>query len=323
MTTEIRSREGSISIALPSGGRVVTIPLSDGGVKEVLLLSFRDRRHRKPIVGELLEDNPVAFHGWGVSGVCGRVDRESRFTKFWEVKQGRPPGSKIPLLEPPRLAVQHVDWQAVHPDFAYLQDPGKLQKLWSRRLPFHLIFPYNASARSLSEAVVTPPFDPVVAPNIPVPTICLFWVKDPAMVNMVKDVKSRNLAVQLGVSSLNEAHELPTFNTRDLIDYLKDRQIAKYDIVVEDPLLEPLDIASSHSQLVVPLRGQEPIWLMKRRGSLSVRAFHELTGFYVVEVANVPVASRKANPDENLDHKLYELSRRIGFWYLKALLHLV
>ena len=307
---------------IPSGGRLEIIPLEDGTTKEILLLSFRNRHHRGPIVEELLSDSPIAFHGWGVSGVCGRVDRQSQFNKFWELKEGRPPGSKVPLLEPPKSATQHIDWRAVHKDFRYLEDPHALKRLWSSRLPFHLIFPYNTSIRSLSEAVVTPAFDPIVAPDVPVPTICLFWIGDPAMETMVKDVKNENSSAQLGVSSLNESHEIPSFNTRDLIAYLRDRQIYRYNIVVEDPILESLDIASSHSQIVVPLVGEEPVWLMKRRGSLSAKGFSKATGFKATEVENVRVASRKVNPKDNLDDKLVESAKRIRNWYLKALFHL-
>lgn len=320
MVTEVRLEEIH---DIPVGGRIEIIPLEDDTTKEILILSFRNRHHRGSIVGELLSDYPIAFHGWGVSGVCGRVDQQSQFNKFWELKEGRPPGSKIPLLEPPQFATQHIDWRAVHTDFRYLENPLALKRLWSSRLPFHLIFPYDTSAKSLSDAVVTPAFDSMVAPDVPVPTICLFWVDDPAMVTMVKDIKNSNSTVQLGVSSLNESHETPPFNTLDLIGYLKDRQITKYNVVVEDPILEPLDIASSHSQIVVPLVGEDPVWLMKRRGSLSAYGFSKATGFKSVEVENVRVASRKVGPEDNLDDKLDESARRIRNWYLKALFHLV
>ena len=305
------SGERAIGIAPPPGSRSESILLLDGMVKTVSVLSFRDRRHLRPIAKALLDDAPVAFHGWGVSGVCGRVDAASDFQKFWSLKQGRPPRSKIPLLEPPEDIVRHVDWEAVHPAYRYLRDSGKMKKLWRGAVPFHLIFPYNVGGNSLSDAVVTPAFDPEVAPRTPAPTVCLFWIDDPSLVRLVREVKSTGGTVQLGVSSLNDPGQMPPFNTEDLLGYLRERGVGRYTFVVEDPVVEALDIASSHSQFVAPLEGVEPVWTVKRIGSLSPAAFARRTGFRVAALETVRVAARRASPEANLDALVEECARRI------------
>ncbi|GEM_PF-1137914 len=316
----ISSGERAGGVVLPPGSRSESIPLSDGVVKTVPVLSFRDRRHLRPIAKMLLDDDPVAFHGWGVSGVCGRVDAASGFQKFWILKSGRPPGSKIPLLEPPEEIVRHVDWEAVHPAYRYLRDPNRLKKVWKGAVPFHLIFPYNAKGSSLSDAVVTPAFDPEVAPRTPAPTACFFWIDDPSLVRLVREVKAKDVTVQLGVSSLNDPGQIPPFNTEELLGYLKERRIGRYAFVVEDPVVEPLDIASSHSQFVVPLDGEEPVWTVKRIGSLSPAAFARRTGFRVAVPEAVRVAARRAPVEANLDALVEECARRIGRWRYRAML---
>lgn len=303
------------------GTRTEQIPLEDGTLKVVSVLSFRERHHLPQVVDALLADAPVAFHGWGVSGVCGRVDGASYFQKFWSLKQGRPPGSKIPLLEPPEEVVRHVDWQKVHPAYRYLRDPASLRRVWKGLAPFHLIFPYRVEGGTLSEAVVTPAFDPDVAPHTPVPTVCFFWIDDPALVRLVREVKALNRGVQLGVSSLNDPKQTPPFNTPDLLAYLKSRGIGRYDVVIEDPVVEPIGIASSHSQFVAPLEGEEPVWVMKRRGSFSAHGFTMRTGFPVIGAETAKVAARQADPERDLDAEVEECARRIRRWRLRETFH--
>ncbi len=299
--------------------RTEQILQEDGTLKAVSVLSFRERHHLPQVVSALLADDPVAFHGWGVSGVCGRVDRDSHFQKFWSLKQGRAPGSKIPLLEPPEEVVRHVDWPRVHPAYRYLQDPSALRRVWNGIVPFHLIFPYRMEGDSLSEAVVTPAFDPEVASSTPVPTVCFFWIDDPALVRLVRRVKASNPRVQLGVSSLNDPKQTPPFNTPELIAYLKSRGIGRYDIVIEDPVVEPVGIASSHSQFTAPLVGEDPVWVMKRRGSLSAHGFTARTGFPVAGAESAKVAARQAPPERDLDREVRECAGRIRRWGLKAI----
>lgn len=311
------------SIDLPKGVESIRIQSKDGVDKLIPLLSFRERKHEDLILQTLLVDNPVAFHGWGVSGVCGRVDEDSNFLKFWELKRGRLPGSKIPLLEPPEYIADHVDWNSVHPNFRFLRETRGQKSLWRATLPFHLIFPYQENGNSLSKAVVTPAYDQEVASDIPVPTVCFFWAADPALKHLVQRLKKEDSRIQLGVSSLNQPGEIPPFKTEDLIDYLVKGGITDYDVIISDPLLEPLDIASSHSQFKVPLVEEEPVWTMMRRGSLSAQYFERYTHTPVKEHKNMKIAARKHTPDVNLDKKLEQAIKRIRVWQLKSLLHLV
>lgn len=326
----VETQRAPITTKQDLGARVEHILQEDGTLHEFLTLSFRNPRHKQRIIEELTSDQPLAFHGWGVSGVAKRVDKDSKFELFWQLKKGRLPGSKIPLLEPDEAAIDHIDWQSVHPNFRYLRDLRSFSKLRSSGLPFHTIFPYQESRGSLSEAVVTPAFDPLVAPETPVPTICLFWINDPALVYLVKDLKRASPEVQIGVSSLNQSHELPPFSTKELTAYLKERKITDYRIVVEDPLLESLDIASSHSQFVAPLDGDPPFWKMKRRGSLSAIAFEKYTGFKVIGEDLAPVTARRHSNETNLDEKLYQAAHLTKEWHkgrflrgLKETFHLV
>lgn len=285
------------------------------GYHKVSRLSFRDSSHLNKIVKELVhKDRPIAFYGWGVSGMVGRVDEKSESQKFWLFKNNRPLGAKIPLLEPPEYAVNHIDWQKVHPKFRYLKDPKQLKKLWSSKFPFHLIFPYRIEGNSLNQSVVTPAFDKEVAPDTPTPTFCLFWVEDPALIALINEVKKTGEDIYLGVSSLNDHGEQPPFNTSELETYLKKKKIGHYSMIVEDPLLEPLDIASSHSQFVAPLNNQEPVWTMKRKGSLSADGFSKSTGLPVKVATDIKVAARRESYEIELDDKLFQAADKIKGW---------
>lgn len=300
----------------------------DGSWNFVSILSFRDWRHRDRVVAELAADKPIAFHGWGVSGIGKRVDPLSDDLAFWTYKEGRPLGSKIPLLEPPQYAVHHIDWEKVHADYRYLENPSRLASIWDSSMPFHVIFPYNRDTDTLSSSVVTPAFDPEVAPNVPVPTICIFWVKDPALSHLVKGVKKVSPGAQIGVSSLNKMKHSPKFNTDELVEYLQTARISFYKVLVEDPLLEPLDIASSHSQFAIPLKGDKPLWKVKRIGSMSPFAFADRTGFDI-DVSTLDTASKAAmrEGDRDLDDRLEKAAGKINRWkweaYLKEIFHIV
>lgn len=310
-------------LPFPKGSHFVHIDLPDGNRHRLHVVSFRDPRHTDVVVRALTNDEAIAFHGWGVSGMGCRADNASDSRKFWLYKEGRPLGSKIPLLEPPKHAVEHIDWQSVHKQFRYLQDPKLLKELWDNPiLPYHLIFPYKSNGHTLNEAVVTPAFDKESAPNIPVPTICLFWSGDPALEHLMKKIKKASPEVQIAVSSLNDSGETPSFTTSELITYLQQRVKTHWTIIVEDPLLEVLDIASSHSQFVVPLADEEPVFGVKRIGSLSPRGFSENTGFEVKVPENVKVASRRATPEVMLDDKLYTADKLIRSWQRGLLLRI-
>ncbi|MCL4367091.1 hypothetical protein M1563_02890 [Patescibacteria group bacterium] len=312
-----------------TGKKAFKVEKEDGNYQLVVLLSFRNPRHLNRVVDELTEDRPIAFHGWGVSGVGKRVDEEANSKAFWFYKEGRALGSKIPLLEPPEYLVEHVDWASVHPLYRYLSDPNEMKKLWKDVLPFHVIFPYKQGGKTLSNDVITPAFDPAVAPETPVPTMCAFWIEDPALINMMHKIKQEDPGYQVGVSSLNMSGALPPFNTQELINYLQEHKITHYNLVIEDPIAERFDIASSHSQLLIPLQGEDPVWKMKRRGSLSASGFSKLTGLNSREVTGVKVAARRASDTADLDTQLKQMSlaiRRHHKWHaiedLKAVLHL-
>jgi len=277
------------------------------------IVNFRNPRHLNRVVSQLVGDNIIAFAGWGVEGMGRRVDRLSNFQEFWEKKSGRPTSSKVPLMEPPVDAVEHVDWKSVHPAFRHLQDPAAFRRIWGGGYPFHVIAPY-ADQGSLTEAVVTPAFDPDVAKTTPVPTVSFFWMKDPALDKLICEVKKQDPAAQIGVSSLNDRRETPPFNTSELIEYLQVKKNTGYRLIVEDPLLEKFDIASSHSQFAMPLIDQEPAWQMIRRGSLSPNGFQRATGFDVIVPDDIRVAARRAPEDEDLDFKLNQAAKAIRQW---------
>lgn len=314
MADRIETKEATIH-PFPKGSRFEYIELLDGASHRLHIVSFRDPRHTDIVVRTLVQDEAIAFHGWGVSGMVCRADNASDMRKFWLYKEGRPLGAKVPLLEPPKDAVEHIDWSSVHKQFRYLEDPRRLRKLWEHPiLPYHLIFPYKSEGHTLNEAVVTPAYDKEAAPNTPVPTICLFWTGDPAVDHLVRKVKRACREAQIAVSSLNDSGEIPPFTTKELLEYLQSKRKTHWTVIVEDPLLEPLDIASSHSQFVVPLAEEEPVFGVKRVGSLTPEGFRRHTGFEVKTPEQVKVASRRVGPEVVLDEKLYEADRRIRQW---------
>lgn len=275
------------------------------------IVSLRNPKHRNIVVAATIADHPIAFHGWGVSGVGKRVDNKADYNFFWSFKKGRLPSSKIPLMELPEIAINYIDWKAVHPDYQFLRNPQKLIKLWKSRHPFHVIFPYKIASNSLSEAVVAPAFDPLVSSDISVPTFCLFWIEDPDLIEFMKLIKQNAPYVQIGVSSLNDSKETPPFNSKELIEYLKLKNITHFKLIVEDPLMEELDIASSHTQLAIPLVGQTPEWIVKRQGSISSEIFHKHTGFPVKVNEHARIASMKPRSAEDLNKIINLAAKRL------------
>lgn len=290
------------------GIRLEPIDSESGRTHYFQILNFRNPKHLLTAATHLEADQNVAFSGWGVMGYGRRVDFLSNYQEFWELKTGRASGSKVPLLEPAGYAVEHVDWDQIHAHFRYLQNPRALRRLWHSALPFHIILPYNKAGRTLTEAVVTNAFDPDVAPTTPVPTFCLFGMEDPAIVKLLDYLKRFDPNIQIGVTSLNETGEKPSFNTPELLNYFRDKHKITTRIIIEDPLVEPIDIASSHSQFVAPLKDQKPVWQMIRRGSVSPEIFERTTGFTVEYAEDVKVAARRVSNTENLDPKTQRLA---------------
>lgn len=302
-------------IPFPRGSRFEYLELPDGTTHRLHIVSFRDPRHVDVVVKALAHDEAIAFHGWGVSGMGCRADNASDSRKFWLYKEGRPYGAKIPLLEPPKYAVEHIDWPSVHKQLRYLQDPRFFKELWDNPiLPYHLIFPYRNEGHTLDAAVITPAYDKEAAPNTQVPTFCLFGTGDPAIEHLLRKIKRACPEAQIAVSSLNDSGETPPFTTKELIIYLQKKAKTHWSLIVEDPLLEPLDIASSHSQFTVPLAEEEPVFGVKRIGSLSPMGFTKHTGFKVEIPEQVKIASRRASDDTILDGKLYRADELIRSW---------
>lgn len=328
MTDKQTAQSGDPQTNLPKGAKLHYIKKADGSLHPIAVVSFRDPRHLDLVVDYTMSDKPFAFHGWGVMGAGKRVDKKSN---FWGhhlmLKKGRSLGSKIPLLEPPEYAVKHIDWNAVHPSLQYLKDPKEFAKLWSSGRPFHIIAPYNAKGDTLTPAVVTSAYDKEVASHTSVYTVCIFWINDPALVEFMKRVKKIDYQIQIGVTSLNDPGQLPDFFTDKLIETFKKNGVTLYDLVVEDPLLEPLQIASSHSQFALPLKDQlEPVFTVKRKGSLSPAEFSRLTGFKVVGKDDAPIAAhleQDGDYDEKMTHLAEELKRWEKEGYLRTLKQLI
>ncbi|HEY5600740.1 MAG TPA: hypothetical protein VIK81_01485 [Patescibacteria group bacterium] len=286
--------------------------------KMIPVFDFRNLSSHEEIAGRLAKGEQMAFFGgvWGgFKGVKQATVNEGFFTR---VKPGRPKEAKIATMMGPEQSIGLIDWSKVHKDFRFLQDHWEYKKLWESHNAFlHIIAPIREPLDYIPDIFKTTPEDfkaryPKLE-SLNSTTACFVWRNDPYLKhlsNFVKRLSHTN--VFIGVSTLNRHGEEPPYSYEELIDQLNDGRTNPADInlIVRDRLYEEYEALGSHTQLRLPLEGEQPKLKVIRIGSLSPEGFAKATGFDFEILPDIKDVRK--NPGENLDKLLFYMKEEIN-----------
>lgn len=240
---------------------------------------------------------------------------------FIEVKPTRQSCDKIPVFTSPKYAARLIDFDAVHPEFRkFLRSRCARERMWQAGAAFHLVVPIPDPAPYIHPIFITTPEDHDKAQRHPKlrvnhNTASLFYFHDPDWNDIFEIVRRYNPHGIGGISSFNEHREQPAYDLSGVINFITAKKRCPFDVIVQDPLGEPFGVCSSHPQFRVPLRGERPLWVVLRHGSISVeRWLQEVNSPFDYDresAAVAPTAVRKWAADEmpqaELDRRVLEV----------------
>ncbi|MDP2586111.1 MAG: hypothetical protein Q8P29_04500 [Candidatus Levybacteria bacterium] len=249
---------------------------SQEGPREVPVLSVRNSDHHRLIAEHIVSGSTGVFEV-GVIGVLKAIPSDSAINNggekvFWEIKRGRKLEDKVPMMMLPEHHDKVIDYDKIHPDFAYLKDSGKRRKFYGT-IPFHAILPLADGAIINQNVFVTTPEDSKKKPldqQVSNSTVCVFFSGgDKAWNNIAQLANTINPNVHLGISSLNDHEEQSPYDFKELIDYVNKKQRIDFNFIVEDPIVAKYQIKSSMTIIRLPQVGEPPEIVIIRKGSIG------------------------------------------------------
>lgn len=314
--------DGNLSIVIKENDGRETLFIPELG-KEIPVFDLRNLFHQVEAARLIAQGKRMAMYGgvWGGFRAVKRWDFAERF--FHQVKVRRPEEAKIPLMTLPEDAVRMIDWSRVNENFRFLERYWNFAKLWKSHGAFlHIIAPVRETLKSLPPIFVTSPeeFNKRYPNSIPVsfPTVANVYREDPYLGHFATLIKRfSHTDMYIGVSTLNPHGEEPPYTFGEFkMDLSKGRIPARsIDLIVKDDFYEKFEVFSSHTQIRLPLVGEEPTFRVLRIGSLSLDGFRNATGFdFQVEPDAKDV---RKNKGENLDSKLKTMINKIWEEYEK------
>ena len=304
---------------LTPNGRTLFVADREAGVeKDIPIFSVREPAHHKDIARAVASGVPVAFEV-GVIGVLLAVNDPytplpDNWRTFWEIKRGRQPTDKVPMLMPPEHQWKIVDYDKLHPEFRRLRNLKDREKLYGQ-LPLHVIMPFKESAIDVNRNVfVTEPKDTMSKPadlQVPVSTVCLFFQEDKDWRKVAEHASYINPFAYYGVTSFNDHGEPSPWTLDDLATYtVKKGILPPYDVIVEDPIFREANIMSSHTQIRLPLVGEKPPIKIVRMGPVSGEMIEKQTG-YTTEVLPSAKFAASGHPEgTDLSENVYNYIRQ-------------
>jgi len=301
---------------------------SERGIREIPVFSVRNTDHHR-LIAEHIVSGDVGVFGVGVIGILKAIPRdsvnESEGKKtFWEIKKGRKLEDKVPMMMLPEHHSKIVDYDKVHPDFAYLKDPEKRRKFYGT-IPFHTILPLAEGAKINKSVFVTTFEDSKKKPldqQSSIPTVCVFFSGgDKAWESIAQLAYSINPDVHLGISSLNDHGEHSPYDFDELKEYINKKKEADFDFVVDDPIVAKYKIRSSMTIIRLPQVGESPEITIVRKGSIGTdtlrRHMEDMKdgGHLIRELASAKFASHGHPEDvrlKGLDDKVIQYLREIN-----------
>lgn len=292
--------------------------------REVPVYNCRVDSQHETIAKEFASGKACVAFGVGLYGVAGMVD-DPRCKRnpdgaevFFRAKKGRDPHAKVPIFITPRDMYRVIDFDAMHPEFAKLfSNRDWREKLWQNGVSFHIVFPVPKDAHYIHPVLITTPNDLRHAGKpeeqmVPVDTVSAFWWYDPDWQEIAYRATSNDPFGIPGISSYNEHGQLPAWVFDDLPKEIYKTGKCPYDMVVRDPVGEPIGVKSSHPQYRVPLRGEKAEWIVIRHGSFSIERWLKAVDspFPARKLATATVAARATTPDTDLSDLVFEVRDR-------------
>ncbi|MBI3341682.1 hypothetical protein HY024_01010 [Candidatus Curtissbacteria bacterium] len=291
----------------------LTFVFESGEPRSIPILSVRDPNQHGDIARAIASHKPVIFMAGGVIGAGNAVRHGTDGARvFWDTfKPGRPETSKLPMMVAQEKQYEIIDWSKVHEDFKFLKSGPKRADFFGQ-LPMHVIYPHNSYDRVTDRAFITEPSDmaqehEIIRANVP--TVCMYFQRDSDWVKIAHIIGEYAPWSRFGITSCNEKGKKPPFS---LAEFEADvmRRVGEGKTVweatqavayIEDPIAEEIGVASSQSQVRIPLKGERPTLKLVRHGPVSPRLIKAQTG------ADVEVPS-----DENGNWTVKFSERRVG-----------
>lgn len=308
----------------PPGVKVLEFE-NDSERREIPIFNLRDEAHHDLIAQNYATFKTGVVFGIGVYGVTGAVEYPTvgkhldTASAFRKVKPDRSFLDKIPLHIHPKDLPRIMDMSSVHPQFKqYLEDREKRETFYKAGVAIHLIVPVKEDFPYLDQVFVTQPEDwaEKKAPKDQwqkTPTVAAFWWDDPDLERIYLKTQRLNPWIMTGISSFNDSHEEPAWDEQGVYRYLQEKGRCPFDFMVSDPKTEKMGVKSSHPQLAIPLKGEEPIWKVYRTGATDIDKFMARMGsnhpYRLVEGSKQ--AARAYPQDKNLDSLVMEAHKAV------------
>src|SRR3989344_1544942 len=278
--------------------------------KEVSVFNLRDDRHKEDIAKALISGEPVAAFGIGNYGLAVGIDhpRRGRFPDSWEhywrFKPDRPKDAHIPILLPPKYWNSIIDFRKIHPEFRKMFTRENLERAYREAVIFHIIAPTFDFAPHINQPALITSKDGKLS-------VSAFWWDDPDLKEIADIAMRLDPNVLIGISSFNDHGENPAFNYEEVIGYIIRKRRVPFKYVIRDEIGESIGVRSSHPQFKVPEKGDDPVWRVVRKGSVSVEKFLAATHlpFPVEGQEEAPFAPRSHPEKTNLDDLVDKVHR--------------
>lgn len=270
------------------------------------LYSIREPENLSRIADLVCSGKPAVFEAPGVFGLLSEVKNESKANnagrEFWLLKGGRPHVSKVPIICRPESAGNLIAVSKLNKEVGQVISDGKKRKKFWGRLPLHVIAPVVDRLPLVHrETFITTPKESAMKglEYVPGSTICLYFQHDDDWDALARGVELRAPFSLFGVSSFNLSGEHPPYNFWELVAYLAGHhELAKSVAgIAYDPATWDCDIASSQTQIRLPLKHEDPVLTITRPGPVSAEMIEEQTGFDVRTLEGTKRAVSRHNDD--------------------------
>lgn len=270
------------------------------------LYSIREPENLSRIADLVCSGKPAVFEAPGVFGLLSEVKNELKANnagrEFWLLKRGRSRVNKVPIICRPESAGNLIAVSKLNKEVGRVISDGKKRKGFWGRLPLHVIAPVVDRLPLIHpETFITTPKESSMKglESVPESTICLYFQHDDDWDALTRGVELRAPFSLFGVSSFNLSGEHPPYNFWELVAYLAGHhELAKSVVgIAYDPATWSCDIASSQTQIRLPLKHEGPVLIITRPGPVSAKMIEEQTGFAVRILEGAKRAVSRHNDD--------------------------
>jgi hypothetical protein len=301
---------------------------SEEGTRDIPVFSVRNSEHYK-LIAEHVTSGSVGAFEVGVIGIVKAVSSDPLKDNgggdfFWKVKKGRERADKVPMMMSPEQHDLIVDYNLIHPSFAFLKDAKKRREFYGK-FPFHVVLPLAEGAKVNKDVFVTTVDDSrkkTSDQHMSYSTVCIFYPgEDKAWDNITQLANTINPNVHLGITSFNDHNEQSPWNFDELISYCNSKQKADFSFVVRDPIVAKHEIKSSMTIIKLPHINEPLAISVMRKGSIGIETLRthvkNITGedIPIIELKSAKFASHghvEEIRNKGLDDRVLRYLREIN-----------